>query len=223
VICQDGEGQVRWFAAEDCCVFHVGNAREDAEGRIVLDALRSPWTPSPGCGTTSQAGSARRTCRACSGLPHRWILDPVTGHASEQGTDDRLVEFPTLNDTHIGRPYRYQYAVAPHGIIKYDLQAGQNRSYDAGEGNAPGEAAFVPAANDDGKDAGWLLTIVIDPAGTSRLDVLDASTMTRAAHFTLPYRVPEGLHGNWLPDTNDEPGKGPDTDDRTVPDLAHEA
>jgi carotenoid cleavage dioxygenase-like enzyme len=161
--------------------------------------------------------------RMLGALPHRWILDPVTGCASEQGTDDRLVEFPTLNDTRIGRPYRYQYAVAAHGIIKYDLQAGQNRFYDAGEGNAPGEAAFVPAANDDSEDAGWLLTIVTDPAGTSRLDVLDASTMTRAAHVTLPYKVPAGLHGNWLPDTDDEPDKGRDTDDRTVSDLAHEA
>jgi hypothetical protein len=35
--------------------------------------------------------------------------------------------------------------------------------------------------------------------------------------------VIKGFHGNWLPDTDDEPDKGRDTDDRTVSDLAHEA
>lgn len=40
VMARDGEPTVRWFEIDPCYVFHVGNAREDPAGRIVLDAVR---------------------------------------------------------------------------------------------------------------------------------------------------------------------------------------
>jgi carotenoid cleavage dioxygenase len=205
VMRQDGRGRVQWFEIEGCYMFHVGNAREDAHGNIVLDGLRYSretftelWDDMQGSYLPTD------TPRMLGALPHRWTLSPATGRVSEQGLDDRPAEFPTLNDTRIGRPYRYQYAVDSHGILKYDLQTGASSYYDAGEDNGPDEAVFVPAADDDGEDAGWLLSIVTEHAAASRLDVLEATTMTRVAHVDLPYRVPAGFHGNWLPDTDTE-------------------
>jgi carotenoid cleavage dioxygenase len=40
VMPRDGSGGVRWFDVDPCYVFHVGNAHEDAAGRIVLDGAR---------------------------------------------------------------------------------------------------------------------------------------------------------------------------------------
>lgn len=206
VMRQDGTGQVRWFEIEDCYVFHVGNAHEDSAGRIVLDGLRYSretfielWDDMQGMFLPSDVP------RMLGALPHRWTLDPATGRVQEQSLDDRPVEFPTINETRTGRPHRYQYTVNSHGILKYDLRTGENRYYDAGQDNGPDEAVFVPAPDDDCEDAGWLLSIVTDHATSSRLDVLDATDMTRVAHVDLPYRVPAGFHGNWLPDTEDQP------------------
>ncbi|MEY9936644.1 carotenoid oxygenase family protein [Streptacidiphilus sp. MAP5-3] len=201
VMAQHGSAPVRWFEVEPGYVYHVGNAREDAAGRIVLDAVRY-----------GRDGFVRSWDRISGAAPapsgtadhprlHQWTLDPDTGRVNEQPLDDRAVEFPTVNETLVGRPSRYRYAVADTSIVKYDLTLGASRSYDAGSSQAPGEAVFVPAADARAEDDGWLLTIVSDREGRgSAFAVLDASDMTRVASVPLPNRVPAGFHGNWLPD-----------------------
>ncbi|WP_367278481.1 carotenoid oxygenase family protein, partial [uncultured Amaricoccus sp.] len=50
--------------------------------------------------------------------------------------------------------------------------------------------------------AGWLATYLYDPAaGTSDLALLDAARIEEApvAVIRMPQRVPQGLHGAWLP------------------------
>ena len=201
VMAQGAASPVRWFEVEPGYVFHVGNAREDAAGRIVLDAVRY--------GRDAFVRSWDRIGGATAGPPgaadharlHQWTLDPRTGRVSEQALDDRAVEFPSLNETLIGRSSRYRYAVAGDAIVKYDLSTGACGRYDAGSGQAPGEAVFVPASGARVEDDGWLLTIVSDREGRgSAFTVLDASVMTRIAQVPLPQRVPAGFHGTWLPD-----------------------
>jgi len=200
---QRGDAPVRWYEVEPGYVFHVGNAREDPDGRIKLDAVRynrdafaRTWGSIGGVGDSSgpRISPNDRPTLYC------WILDPATGRAVEQPLDDRAIEFPTLNDAHVGRSSRYRYAVHDDGVVKYDLALGSASRYDAGEGQAPGEAVFVPAADDRAEDAGWLLTIVSDRAGRgSELQVLDAADLRLTAAVPLPQRVPAGFHGAWLP------------------------
>ncbi|MCQ4079467.1 carotenoid oxygenase family protein [Streptomyces sp. RB6PN25] len=202
VMPQRGSAPVRWFEVDPGYVFHVGNAREDAEGRIILDAVRynreafvNSWA------AMGAAGSPRAQNATGHAQLHQWTLDPRSGRVSEQPLDDRRVEFPTLNETLVGRPSRYRYAVHGDGLVKYDLHSGAGRCYDAGPGQAPGEAVFVPTEDGGAEDDGWLLTIVSDRAGRgSALVVLDATDLTRMASVDLPQRVPAGFHGNWLPD-----------------------
>ncbi|RAG81843.1 dioxygenase [Streptacidiphilus pinicola] len=201
VMAQHGASPVRWFEVEPGYVFHVGNAREDAAGRILLDAVRYgrdgflySWERIGGAGAAPSGAADQPRL-------HQWTLDPRTGRVVEQPLDDRSVEFPTINETLVGRSSRYRYAVAGDGLVKYDLRTGASSGYDAGPGQAPGEAVFVPAAGARAEDDGWLLTIVSDREGRgSAFTVLDASDLTLVATVPLPQRVPAGFHGNWLPD-----------------------
>lgn len=203
VMPRSGDGPVRWFDVDPCYVFHVGNAHEDAAGRIVLDGARylpeeftALWGVTGGAadpvGTTLNVENARL---------HRWILDPSTGKAVEHRVDDRRTEFPTHNASRTGREHRYLYTVVSGAIVKYDLRAGSSSALELGTGMAAGEAVFVPAEAARAEDDGWLLSIVSDRAGAgSELLVLNAADLSRAACVRLPRRVPAGFHGSWIPD-----------------------
>ncbi|MDI5964392.1 carotenoid oxygenase family protein [Streptantibioticus silvisoli] len=206
----DPHAAVRWFPVDPCYVFHVGNAHEDAAGRVVLDAVR--YTPEVfnhfwgGIGGFVPGGFVPGGFGAAPGstVLHRWTLDPVAGTVTGEQLDDRDVEFPTHDDERTGLPSRFRYAAARDAVVKYDLERGTSAGYACGEGNAPGEAVFVPAP-DAGRDedAGWLLSIVSDRAGAgSDLLVLDAHDMSRVATVHLPRRVPAGFHGSWVPDAD---------------------
>ncbi|NKZ07088.1 carotenoid oxygenase family protein [Actinomadura latina] len=200
VMPRNGHGDVQWFDVDPCYVFHVGNAHEDAAGRIVLDGARyrpevfaSLWGGIGGIGTPATGPMRVERARL-----HRWILDPATGKAAEEPLDDRDVEFPTHDDTRTGLEHRYLYTVAGSSIVKYDLR-GTSSSRDCGSGAHVGEAVFVPASGARAEDAGWLLSVVSGDAG-SELLVLDASDLSHTATVQLPRRVPAGFHGSWIPD-----------------------
>jgi carotenoid cleavage dioxygenase-like enzyme len=204
-------GPVRWFDVEPCYVFHVGNAREDAAGRIVLDGVRYSrpawmrmWAGQDGTETSRL---------------HRWTLDPATGTAGEQERDDRPLEFPTLNETLTGRANRYLYAVDADAVLKYDDATGAVHTHSLGAGWHLGEAVFVPApaptalerggaALERGgaalEDDGWLVSIAThdNAAVPSRLLVHDATDPASGPVATvhLPRRVPAGFHGRWIGD-----------------------
>lgn len=201
VMPRDGSGGVRWFEVDPCYVFHVGNAHEDAAGRIVLDAARyrpqsfaSLWG-----GIGGAVDPAAEASRSESAHLHRWILDPATGKAVEQPLDDRSVEFPTHDDTRTGLEHRYLYTVGGSSIVKYDMR-GASSAHDCGPGAHVGEAIFVPAAGARAEDDGWLLSIVSREGGSDLL-VLDASDLSHTATVHLPRRVPAGFHGSWIPDS----------------------
>jgi carotenoid cleavage dioxygenase-like enzyme len=227
VMRRDGTGGVRWFDVEPCYVFHVGNAYERADGRIVLDVVRysrtawdSTWAEIGGSsdrdGTGGLASAAAET--GVSAL-HRWVLDPRSGSVSEQPLDDFGVEFPTHDETRTGLDNRYLYTVGTDedgshtgrkgtgAIVKYDVESGDRRHHDLGPDLVAGEAVFVPAEGARREDDGWLLTVVTDRAGRgSDLLVLDASDVAGppVAMVHLPRRVPAGFHGSWIPDHTDE-------------------
>ena len=210
VMALDRPGDVRWFPIDPCYVFHVGGARTDEAGRIVLDACRYSaadavvmWDrlggrPAAPAAAAAVLGAARL---------YRWVLDPATGRVTETARDDRPSEFPTLDDRRIGRPSRHLYAVSQgartSAIVKYDEACGAVTAHELGEASVAGEAVFVPAEGGTAEDDGWLLTITTrrDRSG-SQLLVLDATDVagTPVAAVTLPRAVPMGFHGSWIPD-----------------------
>ncbi|GAA3124813.1 carotenoid oxygenase family protein [Streptosporangium carneum] len=194
----DRAGRTTWFDVDPGYVFHVGNAREDASGRVVLDAVRysrKSFTSIWG----RVGGSANPAAETGGAVLHRWVLDPASGAVREEQRDDRTVEFPTFNEDRLGRAARLLYTVSDDAVVKYDTETGAAQVGDV-DGH-PGEAVFVPAAGSDAEDDGWLLSIVADRSGdASRLLVLDAATLDFTASVRLPRRVPAGFHGSWLPD-----------------------
>jgi carotenoid cleavage dioxygenase-like enzyme len=202
---------VTWFDIDPCFIFHVGNAHEDASGRVVLDGAR--YTPHDFARLWSTIGGLPMAeavpAAAVTGAArmHRWTLDPASGKVTEEPLDDRGVEFPTHDDARTGMEHRFLYAASLDSIVKYDLRTGTSAAHLTGPGLLPGEAVFVPASGARNEDEGWLLSIVSDVAGAgSQLLVLDASDLSFTASVRLPRRVPTGFHGSWIPDTQDIPG-----------------
>ncbi|MEV2269865.1 carotenoid oxygenase family protein [Nonomuraea africana] len=212
VMPRTGPASVTWFDVEPGALLHVSNAYTDPGGRVVVEGPRYDrsawesswkwWIGAPGHGTTPEAGS----------IHHRWILDPATGQAIEEPLDALVTEFPTINETYLGRSSRYSYAVAFPGsgldqfaVVKYDARTGERRLQPFGPEQMPGEAVFVPAEGGTAEDDGYLLTIMSDlRRNASQLLILDARGLGRApvAVVELPRRVPAGIHGNWLPDNH---------------------
>ena len=211
------ERDVRWFDVKPGYAFHIGNAHEDSEGRIILEAVRydrqsfnTIWRDLGGVSTLSDDLANYPTT---GGNLYRWILDPVTNTVSEQTIDDLGIEFPTINSAHVGRGYRHVYAVntpllserAGPKVVKYDLKSGSKQIHDLERGWIPGEAVFVPAKGATAEDHGWVISIITHQTeDKAQLLVLDADDLDgkAVASVKLPRRVPAGFHGSWIQDAD---------------------
>ncbi|MFK0261387.1 carotenoid oxygenase family protein [Streptomyces angustmyceticus] len=218
VMPRTGPARVRWFEVAPGALLHVANAYEDERGRIVLTGPRYDrgaweqtwkwWVGAPGYAPEPLVGTT----------PYRWILDPATGRATEERTDDLVTEFPTINEERTGLPHRFDYAVAfpgaglgEYALVKHDHATGTRELVPMGRGRMPGEAVFVPAAGARREDDGYLLTVVSDlEQDASQLLILDASAPAGApvATVELPRRVPSGIHGSWIADAGPAAGDG---------------
>ena len=64
------------------------------------------------------------------------------------------------------------------------------------------EPVFAASAKDSGEDAGWIMSLVhSEKTGKSKFVILDAQNFEAkpVATIELPFRVPYGAHGNWIP------------------------
>lgn len=198
-----GAAGIRWFETDAFWVWHFANAHEEGSagsGRIVVDY---PHWSHPGFGHEKPA----------AGGVHRTVLDLGAGVVSIEQRDERLCEFPRIDDRRLGRIQRYFHTVAkdpdaPGGLgvwnalRRYDLQTGAVAERRMGT-VAVGEAVFAPGAGADVSDenAGYLLTYAYD---SERFEtfflILAASDITGepVATLRMPRRVPFGLHGSWF-------------------------
>ncbi|MCH9668090.1 MAG: carotenoid oxygenase family protein [Actinomycetia bacterium] len=196
----DPYGEVRWFEIDPCYVFHVANAYDDGgntpeASTIVLQAVRYPelWRGDAGFDA--------------EGTMWTWTLDLKNGTVSERQLDDRIVEFPRIDDRLSSLRARYSVSVAGHSLIRHDLatgEAAEHRFATPDSEAVPGEAVFVPSASGPpDESSGWYLGYVYDPVrDSSDLVIVDASDFTGppVARIELPRRVPHGFHGNWISD-----------------------
>jgi carotenoid cleavage dioxygenase len=189
---------VIWCPVDPCYVFHVANAYDAPDGRVILDVVvhETMFSASP-----SGPDSKR------SGL-ERWTIDPETRAVERRTIDPTPQEFPRPDERRFGLPYRYAYTMALTGaflgarLFKHDLETGSRQVHDFGEGRHPGEFVFVPADDGAAEDEGWLIGLVIDLKDeTSELVILDAADFEgeALARIGIPHRIPPGFHGNWVP------------------------
>lgn len=191
-----------WCDVDPVYVFHPCNAYETADGKVILDV----------CAHTTMFASSTHGPDSEKTPFERWTIDPAAHSVSRKLVDADNQEFPRPNETLIGKPYRYAYAVAfPNGgdpsflsntmLYKHDLEAGTRQVHDFGAGHALSEFVFVPKADAKAEDDGWLMGYVVNVAEqTTDLIILDAAnfTGTPQAVVHIPHRIPPGFHGNWV-------------------------
>ena len=193
-----------WCEVDPCYVFHVANAYEDADGKVICDSAvyETMFAEGP---------------EGPNGKPiglERWTIDPAAKSVERKTIDATAQEFPRPDERYFGSDYRYAWSIGlpeggdaaflnPQPLYRHDLKAGTRQRHDFGPNRVPGEFVFVPANADAPEGEGWVLGYVIDTANqTTDLVILDADDITRepVASVHLPHRVPPGFHGNWMPD-----------------------
>jgi carotenoid cleavage dioxygenase len=194
-----------WCDVAPSYAFHVANAYDREDGKVVLDLCAYD---------TMFAEGAQGPDAPSRGL-ERWLIDPER-HSVEMTTlDASPQEFPRPDERRFGQPYRYVYTMAlprerteaflgATALYRHDLETGERQRHDFGEGHYPGEFTFVPRTGDSPEGDGWLIGLVVDlPGERTELAILDALRFEDApvARVHLPHRVPPGFHGNWLPNS----------------------
>ncbi len=201
---RDGDAAaIVWCEMEPAFAFHVANAYDLPDGRVVLDVCAYD---------TMFAGEPGGPDAISRGL-ERWTVDPADRSVTVRTIDASPQEFPRVDERRFGQTYCFAYAMAQSAtpkerfassgaLYKHDLTSGTREVHDFGPSRHPGEFVFVPASAASGEDEGWLVGLVIDrPAETTDLVILDARRFEEApvASIRIPHRVPPGFHGNWLP------------------------
>jgi carotenoid cleavage dioxygenase len=193
--------EIIWCDVDPCYVFHVANAYDRADGKVILDVVtHETMFAESEAGPDSKASAFER-----------WAIDPEAGRVTRTVIDPDPQEFPRPDERLFGRPYRYAYCMAlplrdefvgATQLYKHDLEAGTRQVHDFGPKRYPGEFVFVPAHAEAGEDEGWLIGLVIDMNDeTTELVILNARDFEGEpqARIKIPHRIPPGFHGNWVP------------------------
>jgi len=197
---REGEAaDIKWVEINSCYIFHPLNAYDAPDGTVVLDAARhekmfdiDQLGPNEGPPTFD-----------------RWILNPQTGKATEQRLDDRPQEFPRMNEALIGQKHRFGYLAGiedvfkQSNLIKQDLGKHATEVRHDGKNFGYGEPVFVARENAKAEDDGFVMALRHNTeTDLSDLVVLDAQGFCGepVAVVSLPARVPNGFHGNWIAD-----------------------
>jgi len=190
-----------WCDMEPCFVFHVANAFDAEDGRVILDVIAYATMFASGASGLDALGRFER-----------WTVDPSTHQIDRCVIDATSQEFPRIDERRFGQSYRYVYTVSvpPDGnpqlagatrLYKHDLKTGSRLVHEFGDERLPGEFVFVPTTADADEDEGWLIGFVINTADEStEFVILDARSFETApvATVRLPHRIPPGFHGNWF-------------------------
>lgn len=193
--------------------FHLGNAR-DQHDKISIDVLCvEDMDVMGGLADVFLERGDDYDFLANGAVLTRFTLDPATGSATREPVAGSIAgEFPIWNPEYTGRENRYTWLGTilengtPYGFNAYqkiDHQTGEVLIHDFGEGRFTSEANFIPAAEGNTEDAGYLISIVYNHSRhKSEVVILDAKDMEKElAVIPLAHHVPFGFHGNFYQTT----------------------
>lgn len=201
---REGRGEdIVWCEVDPCYIFHPANAYETEDGKVVMDA----------CVYETMFDSKAHGPDSPTAKFESLTIDPATRRVTREVVDAAPQEFPRYDERLTGKPYRYAYVVAlperqedafmgDTRLYKHDLGSGKREVHDFGPGRVPGEFVFVPAHETAAEDEGWLIGYVSDTnTDSSEFVVLDAANFSGppVATVHIPYRIPPGFHGNFVP------------------------
>ncbi|MGR3914221.1 MAG: carotenoid oxygenase family protein [Gammaproteobacteria bacterium] len=209
VVQKDDLARRRLYELPPFFFFHIANAYESGGGEITLDLFSSP---TPAIVAEQLRNVMRGVWREEGGAASGSILSRL--RLAPNGIGEYLpgqtsADFPTMPAHLVSKPYRDFYALASTGGTRSAplfgevarLGAADGRildSHDYGDERIAEEHLFIP--NPAG--GGWLVGTVLDFAKERTLvSVLDAQALHAGpvAIFALPYALPLGLHGTFVP------------------------
>jgi carotenoid cleavage dioxygenase-like enzyme len=200
-------GDIAWFRAESCYVFHVMNAWEEGN-RIIADVMQceeAPLFTHPDGSPTDAKKSQARLCR--------WTFD-LTGNTdrfTQTYLDDVKGEFPRIDDRRAGLANGHGWYACANpdlpalsafsGVIHVDGKGACRGKYLLPAGDTISEPVFVARGHDAAEGDGWLLATVWRASeNSSDLAVFNATDVEAGpvALVQVGHRVPDGFHGNWV-------------------------
>ena len=196
----DAPDQVTRFTVDSFWQWHFANAFE-RNGQIVVDYVRYPDAAS-----FEALGSIDEEFLT-QGRLSRAIIDPARKTLGNEPLWDRGCEFPRVHPEREARDYRYTWVQteAPHGIARFDVEAGEAMTYDLPEHQRASEPVFVPrrvSAGTPGDESdGYALTLIYDGAvDRSCVAVFDAARLPDGpiGRAWFDHSIPITFHGNWL-------------------------
>lgn len=200
--------KVQRFELPATGLFHLANAWEDG-GTVQVRFVAQPDI----LGTLRQLRiDAPR--QAASAAATQWThitLNPATGQARMETTGLSSVEFPRIHPARQGLPTQFTTLLARspgmdarvHGFDSVlTLRGDKAQRHTYGEGWIAEEHVYVSASADAAEGRGWVMgTAYHWPSERTSLSVFDAQAVNAGpiARVTLPYGLPLGLHGQFVP------------------------
>lgn len=192
----DPQAEIIWCAIDPCYVFHFVNAFDDGDGDVIVDAVVfDKMFDTVGIGPAD--GPSRI---------ERWTISPGGGRVARTVMDERIQEFPRIDERQTGQRHKHIYAAGIQSdrgsAYRLDALTGAKSAHDHGTLRFGSECVFVPRSQDALLDDGWVLTFVWDAQhNVSELVVIDTRSFEDppVARILLPQRVPFGFHGSWIP------------------------
>ena len=193
-------------------LFHCGNGWEDKDGMIRFDYVRQD------AGAGFLTGPMRALMRGdvsaltpAHSRSTQVVIDTARGAIREQMQNEN-VEFPRIDPRFVGVRNRHLFHVANTGknhntfamntVLRFDLDTGKTDQFRFGGEVCLEEHIVVPRPGRSGEGDGWLIGCGFN-ATTSRTEVFVFDALNVAAGpiaiARLPYAVPLGFHGDFLP------------------------
>lgn len=200
----DASKPPKLLTTEPFFVWHFMNAFEK-DGALLIDLVRHNLVPFT---------SASREYKYLPTTLHRMMVNLGDYSIKHQDLDNSRIEFPTIDVRRTGEDYRFGYAPIIHPdhlnkklpeyfsqLAQYDIKNGTSRIHTYGKNRYSGEAVFVPKSGTNDDAEGYVMSFVYDES-TQKSDIviLDPLNFDKEpiATIHLPFRVPNGLHGNWI-------------------------
>ncbi|MFK7950900.1 MAG: carotenoid oxygenase family protein [Saprospiraceae bacterium] len=188
---------ISWTTMDPFFVWHTMNGFEQ-NGNIVLDYVKHNY---------NHDGST-------IGVPHlqRTVIHPKKGIVSDNILNDSFIEFPNINHRFRGQKYRFGYATKVNNnndsafahfteLVQYDFEKNVYKIHRLPKGYTIGEPTFVPHPHKSDEAEGVIVAFAYDKnTETSKLIIIEPLNFDKApmAVVNLPFRVPNGFHGDWI-------------------------
>lgn len=194
VLDKDDFAQRRIFELPAKFLFHIGNAWEDNDGTIRVDAFLHD-------DASFAIDDARDFLRGLDAgepraRPAMIALRP-DGRAEMEALDGRG-EFPRVDPRRAGKRTRYTYSVINSGLARWDWRSGDGDRFVYGADYWSEEPIFVPRRPHGREEDGWIVATALNTRSEkTELAVFDARRLSDgpAAVLSCPYALPLGFHG----------------------------